>query len=327
MYAKVLYTLGIVLCLILFIYSGYYTYKMEFHVEKQVKHTEQKAYRHHIVLVPEELDNDYWRLIERGAKKAAEESDVLLEYQGPKQANLEEHIKLIEMAAASKVDGIMMQGLSEELSTPLINKIMDKGIPIITVDTDAPQSSRVAYIGTDNYYSGFLAGKALIEGTGGRAKVGIITGSFSAANQKLRVQGFKDAVEYTKGIQIIAIEESNITRVEAADKSFKILKEHPEINAFFGTSALDGMGIVKAVEQLGLLNQMYIIGFDALPETITYLDKGVIDATVVQEPYEMGYKAVKMMVQQLDGKEIPKVNLTKTKVIHKEDLPLIPGKS
>ncbi|MDF2902903.1 MAG: periplasmic binding protein/LacI transcriptional regulator [Bacillus sp. (in: firmicutes)] len=327
MYAKFFYTLGIFLCLILFIYSGYFAYKLEFHAEKQVKDKDKKTYLHHIVLVPEELDNDYWKLIERGAKKAAKESNVFLEYQGPKQANLEEHIKLIEMAAASKVDGIMMQGLSEELSTPLINKIMDKGIPVITVDTDAAQSNRVAYIGTDNYYSGFLAGKALIEGTGGKAKVGIVTGSFTAANQKLRVQGFRDAVEYNKGIKIIAIEESNITRVEAADKSFKLLKEHPEINAFFGTSALDGIGIVKAVDQLGLLNQMYIISFDALPETITYLDKGVIDATIVQEPYEMGYRAVKMMVQQLEGKEIPKVNLTETKVIHKEELPLIPGKS
>jgi ribose transport system substrate-binding protein len=279
---------------------------------------------YHFVLVPEELDNDYWRLVEKGAKSAAEETGVILEYIGPKQANIGEHIKIIEKAAASKVDGIMTQGLNEKQFTPIINEIVENNIPVITVDTDAPNSKRTAYIGTDNYYAGFIAGRTLAADTDGRANVAIITGSFAASHQQLRVKGFKDAVKNEKGIRVIAIEESNITRVQAAEKAYKILKEHPEVNAFYGTSALDAIGIAKVVEQFHREEETYIIGFDTLPETIGYIKKGVIEATVVQEPYEMGYRAVKMMVDILEGKQVPSLNNTETKVIHKNDLPLRP---
>jgi ribose transport system substrate-binding protein len=280
--------------------------------------------KYHFVLVPEELDNDYWRLVEKGAKAAAKEAGVILEYVGPKQANMEEHIKIIEKAAASKVDGIMTQGLNEKQFTPIINEIVENNIPVITVDTDAPNSKRTAYIGTDNYYAGFIAGRALATDTGGKANVAIITGSFAASHQQLRVRGFQDAVKNEKGIRMIAIEESNITRVQAAEKAYKILKEHPEVNAFFGTSALDAIGIAKVIEQFHKEEETYIIGFDTLPETIDYMEKGTIEATVVQEPYEMGYRAVKMMVDLLEGKQVPSLNNTETKVIHKGDLPLRP---
>jgi ribose transport system substrate-binding protein len=283
--------------------------------------------KYHFVLVPEELDNDYWRLVEKGAKAAAKETDIILEYVGPKQANIEEHINIIEKAAASKVDGIMTQGLNEEQFTPIINEIVENNIPVITVDTDAPNSKRTAYIGTDNYYAGFIAGRALAEDTGGKANVAIITGSFAASHQQLRVQGFKDAVKKEKGIRVIAIEESNITRVQAAEKADKILKEHPEVNAFYGTSALDAIGIAKVIEQFHLEDETYIIGFDTLPETIDYMKKGTIEATVVQEPYEMGYRAVKMMVDLLEGKQVSSLNNTATKVIHKNDLPLRPARN
>jgi ribose transport system substrate-binding protein len=320
---KWLYALGIALCLANFSLAVYFAMKM-YYTGSEKTSTNPKQYKYHFVLIPEELDNDYWRLVEKGAKQAAEENGVWLEYVGPKQANIDEHIKTIEMAAASKVDGIMTQGLSEELFTPLINSIVDKGIPVMTIDTDAAKSKRIAYIGTDNYYSGFLAGKALVADTKGKAKVGIITGRFDASHQQLRVQGFMDAIEHEKGIEVVAIEESNITRVQAAEKAYKILKEHPEVNAFYGTSALDGIGIAQVVQQFQKEDDVYIIAFDTLPETINYIKSGVIEATVVQEPYEMGYRAVKMMTELLEGKEISKVNHTETRVIRKADLPLAP---
>jgi len=300
-----------------------YTYHQPVH-RPVVSSSEEK---HHLVLIPEELDNDYWRLVEKGAKAAAKEMGVILEYVGPKQANMEEHIQTIEKAAASKVDGIMTQGLNEEQFTPIINEIVETGIPVVTVDTDAPTSKRTAYIGTDNYYAGFIAGRALVTDTGGKANVAIITGRLATAHQQLRVQGFKDAVAHEKGIRIIAIEESNITQVEAAEKAYKILKRHPEVNAFYGTSALDAIGIAKVVEQFHLEEKMYIIGFDTLPETIEYMKKGTIEATVVQEPYEIGYRAVQMMVALLEGKDVPKLNNTETKVIHRSDLPLSPKRN
>lgn len=313
------YALGIILFVVSSSFALFYGYKVITH-EPTATFTERDEYSYHFVLVPEELDNEYWRLVENGARQAAKEYDVLLEYAGPEQANIDEHLRTIEMAAASKVDGIMTQGLSDEQFIPLINRVVKK-IPVITVDTDASNSNRKSYIGTDNYISGFLAGEALIEDTKGEVNVAIITGNLYANHQIQRVQGFQDAVKTVNRINIIKIEESEISRVRAAEKANQIIREHPNVNAFFGTSALDGLGIAQVAEKYQLHDQMYIVSFDTLPETLEYMKRGIIEATVVQQPFEMGYRAVKMMIDLIDGKIVPPVVHTNTKVLRGKDLP------
>ena len=315
------YTFGILFFLVCCSFSIFYGYKVVTHdlpIEKKL----QVKYNYHFVLVPEELDNEYWRVVEKGAKAAAKEYGVILEYVGPKQANIDDHLKTIEMSAASKVDGIMTQGLSDNQFTPLINRIVASGIPVITVDTDTANSKRMAYIGTDNYYSGYMAGKALITDTRGKANVAIITGSFYANHQQQRVKGFQDAVKSEKGIHIVDVVESEISRVRAAEKAYQILKNHPEVNAFYGTSALDGIGIAQVVDKFFKPGRVYIIGFDTLPETLDYIRKGTINATVVQEPYQMGYEAVKMMIDLINKKSVPPIVHTDTRIMRVVDLPV-----
>jgi ribose transport system substrate-binding protein len=315
------YTVGSLFFLISCSFSIYYGYKVITHDLPKEQKTVEK-YNYHFVLVPEELDNEYWKLVEKGAKDAAKKYGVLLEYAGPKQANIEDHVKTIEMSAASKVDGIMTQGLSDEQFTPLINRVVASGIPVVTVDTDAANSRRMAYIGTDNYYAGYLAGKALIADTYGKVNVAIITGSFYANHMQQRVKGFEDAVKPEPRINIIAVEESEISRVKAAEKANQILQDHPEVTAFFGTSALDGIEIAHVVKKYHKQKQIYIIGFDTLPETLELIREGVINATVVQEPYQMGYGAVKMMIDLTQGKKVPPVVHTDTRILRKADLPI-----
>jgi ribose transport system substrate-binding protein len=125
-----------------------------------------------------------------------------------------------------------------------------------------------------------------------------------------------------QGIKIITMEESEISRVRAAEKAYQILKDYPEVNAFYGTSALDGIGIAQVVEKYKKTDQVYIIGFDNLPETLDYLSKGTIKATIVQEPYEMGYRAVQMMIDLIEGKTVPPVVHTNTRVLRAADLPV-----
>ncbi|MFC0523334.1 sugar-binding protein [Pontibacillus salicampi] len=276
----------------------------------------------HFVLIPQETENDYWRLIEEGARQAEQELGVAVEYNGPKKTSITEHIEWIEKGIASKVDGIITQGLQESAFTPVLNKAVRMGIPVVTIDTDAPSSERAAYVGTDNYEAGFMAGKALIEDTGGTANVGIITGSFEARNMKLRVQGFRDAVQEESGVAIMDIKSSEITRIQAAEKTEQLLNEYPEIDAFFGTSALDGFGIASTVQQRARTNSTYIITFDSLPETVKLIREGVIDATVAQQPYEMGYESVHLMKDLAEGRTVDAVQHTTVHIVRRKDLPV-----
>ncbi|MGV3488248.1 MAG: sugar-binding protein [Tuberibacillus sp.] len=276
--------------------------------------------RYHFVLIPEEMDNPYWHLIESGAKAAAKKYHVAVEYNGPQQKDMDQHIQIVHEAVASKVDGIIMQGLYPKESTEVINEAVQQGVPVITVDTDDPLSERTAYVGTNNFQAGVLAGDTLIKEMNGKAKVGIITGSFDSANQKERVAGFMEAIKKAKGIQVAEIESSNITQVQAAEKAFEILKNHPDVNAFFGTSALDGLGISATTARYDTGDDIYILAFDTLSDTLKEIQKGNIDKTISQTPYEMGYRSVELMVQLLDGSHVPEVNYTESKVIGKSDL-------
>ena len=317
--SKLFFLAGIILFICTFSIALYFSQRMD-NYGKATIGSQIPSYKYHFVLVPEEMDNDYWRLIEKGAREAAKEKHVLLEYAGPRQGNIDEHLKTLEKAAASNVDGIITQSLNEKEFPPLINNLIEQGIPIVTIDTDSENSKRISYIGTNNYYSGFIAGTKLLEDTKGIVNVGIITGSFHSSNQKLRVDGFKEAVKNEERVNIVAIEDSKISRIRAAEKTNLILNQHPDINAFFGTSALDGIGIAQIVKQMQR-EDIYIIAFDTLSETIEFMEEGVINATVSQQPFEMGYQAVELMVQLLEGKKVQEINYTDSLIIEKEDLP------
>jgi ribose transport system substrate-binding protein len=274
---------------------------------------------YHFALIGEEMDHDYWRLVGEGAKDMEEKYDVFIEYEGPRRSNPEEQLKLLDIAMKSKVDGIIVQALNDEF-LPVINQAVDQGIPVITIDTDAPESKRSTYIGTDNYEAGKLAGKALLEDTGGEATVGIITGSFENAHHQLRVEGFRDVVEQEPGIDIVAVEESNITRVVAEEKTHNMLSDYPGITALYGTSALDGIGMVAAAESLGIEESLYMIAFDVLPANIALLEEGKVDVLIGQKPYEMGNRSVELMLDLMNNQEVQDVYHTNASVVRKEDI-------
>ncbi|WP_077622624.1 sugar-binding protein [Sediminibacillus massiliensis] len=275
---------------------------------------------YHFALIGEELDHDYWRLVGEGAKQAEAEFDVFVEYEGPQRSNPEEQLKILDKAIKSKVDGIIVQALNDEFTT-LIDQAVRQGIPVMTIDTDSPESSRSAYIGTDNYAAGQLAGEALIEDTDGKAVVGIVTGRFNNAHHALRVEGFRDVIEQEEGIEIVAIEESSIDRIGAEEKAYNMMTEHEEITALYGTSALDGIGISEAAESLNRQDDLYVITFDTLEENLELLRQGRIDALVEQQPWIMGHRSIEIMLDILKDKQIEEIHHTDSSIVRKRDLP------
>ncbi len=276
------------------------------------------ADRPHFVLIVEEYQHPYWNLVAEGALDAAKAHDVLLEIVGPFRSNIAEHKKLLEKAISAKVDGIFVQGLDDVAETPVINKAMAKGIPVITVDTDASGSKRISYVGTDNYTSGLQLGKYIVERSKAPQTIGIVSGSKGATNQRERVEGIMRAFKKS-GFQIAATGFSNISRVQAAQVAENMLREHPELSMLIGTSGLDAIGIFDAVKLLNR-SDVIIYGYDDLPETLELIGKGHIRGTVVQKPYTMGRRAVEMMIDYKKGKAIPPALYTGTKILTAKDV-------
>ncbi|MGI9861717.1 sugar-binding protein [Moorella naiadis] len=286
----------------------------------QSQTAEQKppAKTYKFVLVSPFYGHPYWKMVEDGMKAANKEFGVNTSYVGPNEINIDEQIRQIELAIAQKADGIITMALNPTSFTPVINKAVEAGIPVVLIDTDAPNSKRVAYAGTDNKTAGKEAGKALVKLTNGKAKVGIITGAIDADNLNLRIDGFKEAIS-GQDIQIVDIQPSNSDLMKGVEKAKAMLQAHPDITAFFGVSATDVVAAAKAVQEGGKTGKITLVGFDDLPETIDLIKKGVVNATVVQRPYQMGYLGVKLLMDIKEGKQVPPITDTGVVIVTKEN--------
>lgn len=312
-----LYTISGVLFMTSILAMLIYGYKT-FYIETDS--IESKDYKYHFALIAEETDNDYWQLIEEGARKSAAENDIYLEYLAPQKADNAELMELLDRMISSKVDGIIIQGIEGDRFVDLVHKGNERHLPIITIDTDMKSSERKAYVGTDNFYAGQLAGKTVIENTTGDQYVGIVTGRLEAVNQQQRIDGFKQAIKDHPRIQLTSIRESNITEIGAAQATYALLKEYPQITALVGTSALDGIGMVEGMHEIAPNKNVYITAFDILPETLQLIRANKIDATIAQYPKEMGYRSVEVMIGLQEKDLLDNQIHTKTRIIKKQDI-------
>lgn len=298
----------------------FYFFKETIHIETPVNNNDVAGQNDkHFVLIIQELENPYLQDLYAGAKEAARENDAMIEYWGTKQTNVDDLIKLIEMAIASKVDGILTQGLTQEFE-PVINKAIDRGIPVIFVDSNLENNDDRTYVGTDNYQAGYEMGLTVLNETTGKTKVGILNGNLININLEERVQGFLDAISTDNRMEVVAIESSNMSKIQGAEKTYQMLKSYPDISILFGTSALDSFGIVEGIKKAKPTSKIRVYSFDVLEETFDLLKTGEIQAALKQEPYQMGYTGVNLLIDLIQGKEIEKNIYTPISILTKEDV-------
>ena len=301
-------------CAVSMLYFGYKTFYIE------PKTTEMTDYSYHFALIAEETDNEYWGMIKKGAINAAQEHNIYLDFIAPEKADNDEALTLLDRMISAKVDGIITHGIDDQQFVDLVHKGVERGIPIITVDTDVESSERKAYVGSDNYKAGQLLGQAIIENTKGKQYIGIVTGRKDSISQKERIAGLEQMIDSNPEIEIVMVEESNITKIGAARAAYTLLKEHPEITVLAGTSALDGIGIVEGLKDIAPNKDILIVAFDTLPETLQLIQDGKIDATIAQYPKKMGYEAVDIMIDLQSNDLLDNKRYIDTTIIRQEEL-------
>jgi ribose transport system substrate-binding protein len=295
-----------------------------YHIQRTVSIMEQSAAPpsgRHIILIAQELDNPFWRTIEAGAREAAESYGMDVEYIGPLRIDPEEQTRLLEKSIAARPDALLVQGVLTPDYIALVDKAVTRGIPVIAVDTDLPGSKRLSYVGTDNLESGKLLGRTVVRMAGEQANIGVIFGSETAENQKLRLRGFQSVIGQFPGLHVVEVRASNISRILAAQQAARILRDHPDTNIFVGLSALDGIGIVQALHNVNPARNIRVFGFDDLPDTLAAIRSGGIAASVIQKPRLMGREAVGLLNDYFAGKPLPDHRYTPIEALDAQSLP------
>lgn len=238
------------------------------------------------------------------------------------KSHVKDQLLGLEELLKENINGLIISPYNDARVIQKINEISDAGIPVVTVNTDLPDSKRIAYIGSDAFKGGQTAGGLMGLFTGGKGDVGIITGSRNVHAHEERIAGFSDIISKNyPGIQIDAIEECHDDDYKAYEAIQRMLIEHPSISVIYFTAA--GIyGGCKALYQMTQRPNYTVITFDALEPNIDFLNKGIITATICQDPYQQGVEALSIMVDKLilDKDPACQKNLTDINIKIKESI-------
>lgn len=277
-----------------------------------------------IALVPKATTSEWFLPAKDGVDKALKELGKpykLLYVSGSSETDVAGQIETIEDLISKKVDGIIISCTDGKALAPEINKAVEEGIPVITFDSDAPDSKRMAYYGTNNIETGFSAGKAMIELIDGKGKVAVIMGVLGASNEMDRLEGFKNALKEYPEINIVNIVDTQGDRAKAAEAAANLISSNPDIVGMFGNTGIAAPGMAQGVVEAGYAGKVKLVGMDDVPDNIRFLKEDVMSAIVVQSPYDMGYNAARALLDFFETKEAPKeaMNYVPAKIMTKDD--------
>jgi len=243
---------------------------------------------------------DFWTMARRGVEKAdGELADVSAEFRLTSDGTAAEQKRIIDDLMTKGVDGIAISPVDPENQTSLINDVAKRAL-VFTQDSDAPNSDRACYVGTDNVAAGRQAGQLIKEVLPAGGKIMLFVGKLDARNAQDRIKGIKEAIKDTN-IQIIDTRTDDTDTVRAKSNAADALAKHSDLKGLVGLWSYNGPAILNAVKDANKIGQIKIVTFDEADETLGGIRAGAIYGTVVQQPFEFGYQAIKLMTQALKG--------------------------
>ncbi len=277
--------------------------------EGTVKPVDQKPAQPMKIAVLGLENNPFWIPVKEGTLKAAEELapyGVTVEWIVPGDQHTSEVFgQAIESAIVKKYDAIATVA-GDAGMVPFINRAVDAGIPVATFNSEtAEPNKRLFFVGADLYLQGQTAGKAMAEAIGGKGKVAIITGFFAVEAHELRRKGFEDVIKQDyPDITILPPVENQ----DKADIAFAQAKDfmtaNPDLAGIYVTAG-GPFGAAKAVEDAGMTGKVKVISFDFVDETMEFVQKGVISATIGQDPFAQGHDPAIRLYNYLVGNVQP----------------------
>lgn len=260
-----------------------------------------------LAVVGKSAGGEYWLAVKRGAQKKADELAVKMLYMGTaSEVDVDGQIQLVEDLIQRKVEGIAVSPTDSKALGPVVKKAVQAGIKVVTIDSDTAEHDRLCYIGTNNREAGKVAGRQLLALLGGtKGKVATITGVQGAQNTDERVAGFKEAVG--EQVAMLDVQPDNGNKDKSMAIAESALSAHPDMAAFFTTTAIGGPATAQALLTAGRVGQVKVVCFDTTPTLIKHLKAGTVQVLIAQQPEKMGALAVEKLMEAAKGGTLPPV--------------------
>jgi ribose transport system substrate-binding protein len=232
---------------------------------------------------------DYWNAGKIGFNKGLKDLGVKGTYQAPANGRLDQQLSIIQTLRGQGITGLSVSAIDPTAIKAPIASANGAGIPVLAIDSPLPKEDGAAlYLGTPNYQAGQKAGEAMKQALNGKGQVVVLVGSLTTSNAVERIQGFEDALKGTD-IKVAQKLSDGMDASKALSNAQTAIQTNPNINGLYGVYSYDGPSAGQAVQAAGKTGKVKIISDDSDPQTLNFVKSGVIQATVLQQPYQQGY--------------------------------------
>jgi ribose transport system substrate-binding protein len=257
-----------------------------------------------IAVIPMGTTHEFWKTIHAGALTAARECGVDIIWKGPlKEDDRNEQVQIVETLAGSGVQALVLSPIDDRALLPPVVEAERLGIPTVIFNSALQGGREVAYVSTDNYRGGVLAAEHIGGLMGGRGNLILVRVKEGVEGSTKREEGFLAVIRSRfPGIRILSDNQHAGASVETAYQTCEnLLSRFPETDAIFTPNESTTFGCMRAVEDLGLAGKIVHVGFDTSAKLLEALDSGAIAGLVVQDPFAMGYRSVKIAAAVIAG--------------------------
>lgn len=246
----------------------------------------------------------FWEVVRAGMDEAIEDYDVSMTFMHPDyEYQTEEQKVVIEEAIEKMPDVIILVASDYDEIGPYAEKILDAGIQLILLDSNVrvPEGAKVPFVGTNSLKAGEYLGNIAKEASGPEEKALLLAHYFGVQTSDDRENGIRKGFGNER---IAATYSCDSNENIAYERTMEALKSHEDITVVFGTNENVTIGAAMAIEAMGLQDRVQLYGFDGSERHVEYLEKGVVDYTMIQRPYQMGYLAVVNAVKLGNGEKV-----------------------
>jgi len=242
--------------------------------------------------------------------------------------DLQRETELLRQVLESGVDGIGIAPADPNRLKDLIDGAIDRRIAVVTLNTDAPESRRICFVGQDPYLAGRIAGELMGNFLMGSGRVVAITAFRDVLVHKQRLDAFLGIIrERYRGIDVVEVLENHDSDLEACEQIRAVLRRTRDVNGVYLTSGIGPGGVVRALDEAGLAGTVRVVCFDYFPETVRLIKRGLVHATIGQDPFTQGYQTVKILYDYVIERTEPASRIvhTKTDIGLRENIDLLVG--
>jgi ribose transport system substrate-binding protein len=263
-----------------------------------------------IAVVPKGTTHEFWKAVHAGAAKAAKELNVEIVWKGPlKEDDLKSQVDLVQSFTAQGVSGMVLAPLNDSALVAPVKAAVASGVPVVIFDSDLKGTDHTSFVATDNHAAGRLAGEKLGALLGGKGNVVVLRYQEGSASTHNREEGFLEAIRKFPDIKLVSENQYGGATTEtafAASENLLLAKNagKGQLQGAFCPNESTTFGMLLALEKAGLAGKLRFVGFDSSAKLVEGVRAGKIDGLVLQNPFNMGYLAVKTLVSHLRKEKV-----------------------